>query len=450
MSPRRKLVAVIGIFLVLGGSAYFAATHSIDRLIRSDGFLRFISEKTAEKLGVSECGYLPVARRGVSVHSAGIFAHGRPPHHLTTLSAANLHASCSLANLWQRTFTISRLQASHLGAAYGDAAATHLERLLPAEPELTVERKTETLLNIDIRETDIDQTDVYWGAAADDVGGLRAVRSHFFPKNHGLDIFGRGGTFQQAGWPELKVDELHFNWSAPKLIVKSAFLSLGQPRNINVTGGFDFGERGSMQLHVSTKQTPAEPFVIGYWKGRFQGVIDSESDLQKQFEPGAKVDAGGELIFSGAMVHNVQALAQIAAVTRHPQFEKPKIEILRFHYRLTGDRLEISKFEAEAKGLCRLEGEFTIENKMIDGKFKVGAAPDVVETLPGAREEVFTESRDGYLWTSLNLQGPASHPREDLKQRLIAAAQKHFAKGILAPLFKMGKPVTDLLQDIYK
>jgi hypothetical protein len=450
MSPRRKLIAVIGIFLVLAGSVYFAATHSIDRLTRSDGFLRFISEKTAEKLGVSECGYLPVARRGMSIHSAGIFARGRPPHRLATLSAVNLHASCSLANLWQRTFTIRRLQASHLGAAYGDAAATHLERLLPAEPKLSVERKTEMLLNIDIRETDIDQTDVYWGAAADDVGGLRAVSSRFFSKNHALDIFGRGGTFQQAGWPELKVDDLHFNWSAPKLIVKSAFLSLGQPRNINVTGRFDFGEHGSMQLHLSTKQTQAEPFVIGYWKGRFEGVVESESDLQKQFEPGAKVDATGDLTFSRAMVHNVQALAQIAAVTRHPQFEKPKIEILRFHYRLTGDRLDISKFEAEAKGLCRLEGEFTLENKTIDAKFKIGAAPDVVEALPGAREEVFTESRDGYLWTSLNLQGPASHPREDLKQRLIAAAQKHFAKGILAPLFKTGKPVIDLLQDIYK
>src|SRR5947199_9994523 len=110
MSPRRKLVAVIGIFLILTGSIYFAATHSIDRLITSEGFLRFISEKTAEKLGVSECGYLPAARRGMSVHSAGILARGRPPHHLTALSAANLHASCSFANLWQRTFTIRRLQ----------------------------------------------------------------------------------------------------------------------------------------------------------------------------------------------------------------------------------------------------------------------------------------------------------------------------------------------------
>jgi hypothetical protein len=137
-------------------------------------------------------------------------------------------------------------------------------------------------------------------------------------------------------------------------------------------------------------------------------------------------------------------------VTRHPQFERPKIDILRFHYRYTGSRIEVSKFVAETKGLFRFEGEFTLEDKNIDGSFKIGAAPDVVDTLPGAREEVFTESRDGYLWTTLHLSGPAHHPNEDLKQRLVAAAQKHFAKGILAPLFKTGKPLIDLLQEIYK
>src|SRR5689334_1733321 len=450
MPARKKLIVVIGIVLILAGCGYSAATRSIDRLIRSEGFLQFISEKTAVKLGVSECGYLPPARRGMSVHSAGILARSRPPHHLTALSAINLHASCSLKNLWQRKFTIKRLQVSHLQAAYGEGAATHLEKILPAEPNLQAERQTASLLDIDIRETDIDQTDVYWGGSAQDLGLLKNVSSRFFPRDHGLDIFGRGGTFQQTGWPELKVDDLHLNWSASKLLVKSAVLSFGHPANFNVTGEFEFGQHGSMQLHLSTKQTEAEPFIAGYWKGRFEGLLDSESDLQKRFEPGEKVNASGDVTFSRAMVHDVSTLGKIAVLTRHPRFEKPKIDVLRFHYRFEGDRLEISKFEAEAKGLCRLEGEFTIENKNINPKCKIGAAPDVVETLPGARERVFTESHDGYLWTSLNLQGPANHPNEDLKQRLVAAAQEHFASGLLAPILKPGKGVIDLLQDIYK
>jgi len=450
MSRRSRILTVIGISLVFGGCVYLAASRALDHVVRADGFLRFISGKTAQKLSASEGGYLPVARHGMSVRSAGILLRGQPPHHLTELSAINLHADCSLANLWQRKFTITRLKASQLQAAYGEAAAAHLQKILPAEPNLEPRDDTEPVLHIDIHETDIDRIDVYWGADAESLGGLKAVSARFFTKDHGLDIFGRGGTFQQAGWPELTVNDLHLNWMKSKLIVTSAYLSLGHPRNFIVTGQFDFGEHGSMQLHLSSKQTPAEPFVSGYWKEKFNGVVDSESDLTKQFEPDAKVNAVGDLNFSRATVHDVQALKQIAVITRHPEFEKPKIDILRFHYRHSGNRLEVSKFVAETKGLCRLEGDFALESKNIDGSFKIGAAPDVVDTLPGAREEVFTESHDGYLWTTLRLTGPAHHPKEDLKDRLVAAAQKHFMKGILAPLFKTGKPLIDALQEIYK
>jgi hypothetical protein len=450
LNVRQKLAVTAGVILIIAGSFYLAASRSIDRVVRTESFLRFISGKTAEKLSASECGYLPAVRHGMSVQSAGILMRGRPPHHLTGLSAINLHADCSLANLWQRKFTITRLRASQLQAAYGEAAAGKLQKILPADPDLEPRDDSEPVLRIDIRETDIDRTDVYWGADAQNIGSLKEVRSRFFPKDHGIDIFGSGGTFQQTGWPELKVEDLRLNWTKSKLIVNSAYFSLGAPRNLILTGQLDFGEHGSMQLHLSSKQTPAEPLVTGYWKGKFNGVVESESDLTKQFGPDAKVNATGDLNFTRAVVHDVQALKQIAALTRHPQFEKPKIDILRFHYRYTGNRLEVSKFVAETKGLLRLEGDFTLEDQNIDGGFKIGAAPDVVDAFPGAREEVFTESHDGYLWTTMKLSGPAHHPREDLKERLVAAAEKHFSKGILAPLFKTGKPLIEALQEIYK
>ena len=450
MTTSRKLGIAIIVLLVLGLAGYFAATRTMDHLVRDGTFLRLISRKTAVKLNADSCGYLPLAWRGMLIRSDGVLARSQPPHSPFELSATNLRAHSSLKNLWQRKFTITLLEASHLEAAFGPAAATQLTRILPRQPELEPKIDTNSPINLDIRETDIPRTDIFWGKTADGVGGLKEVHSRFFTKDHGLEIFGRGGTFHQTGWPDLNVDELHFDWSEHKLVVKSAFLSLGQPRNFSVTGGFEFGEHGSMKLHLSAKQAPAEPFVTGYWKGKFEGAIDSESDLEKQLEADAKVNANGELNFSRVSVHDVQALKQIAVVTRHPQFEKPKIDILRFRYRLNGDRLEISAFEGEVRGLLRLEGGFAIDHGEIDGTFKVGAAPDVVETIPGAREKVFTESHDGYLWTTMHLSGPAKHPHEDLKERLVAAAQEHFAKGILAPFFKSGKPLIEMLQQIYK
>lgn len=440
----------LGVLLIVTGWGYLAATRSLDRSIRGGPFLSLISRKSAVKLNASECGYLPIVRRGLLLRSAGILARGRPPHHLVELSAINLQAHCSLGNLGQRKLTVPRLEASHLQAAYGEAAAARLEKILPGQPNLEPAEDTESLVQIDIRETDIQHTDVYWGSKPETVGGFKDVNVQFVTKDHGLEIFGRGGTFQQTGWPGLTVDELQLTWSQSGLLVRSGILSLGAPRNFNVTGELQFGEHGRMRLHVSSKRSPTDPFVRGYWRAKFDGVFDSENDLEKDFVPGSKTTSTGKLNFSNAIIHDVEVLKKIAVVTQHPQFEKPKLDRLRFHYRWTGERLEVSNFEAEAHALCRLEGNFSIENNNLDGDFKIGAAPDVVEKLPGAREEVFTESRNGYLWTSLKLNGPANHPREDLKPRLISAAQKHFMRGLLSPVLIPGKALIEILQDIYQ
>jgi len=50
----------------------------------------------------------------------------------------------------------------------------------------------------------------------------------------------------------------------------------------------------------------------------------------------------------------------------------------------------------------------------------------------------------------MNLTGPMDHPREDLKQRLLAAAREHFNNGIFSSIFKPGKAVLELIDSLYK
>lgn len=451
MKIHTKLGIVALILLALVAAGYFMVKRSIDDAFRDGSLERLVARKSGAKLGADECGYLPLAWREMLIRSDGVLARGKPPRSLTVINATNIRAHCSLRNLLQRKWTVTLLEASHLQAAFGEGAAVNVQQILPRQPELEPRDDAESLVKVDIHETHIPRTDVYWGKTTDHVGGFKEVDSWFYTKGHDhLDIAGRGGTFRQTGWPELKVDQLRLHWVRPKLQVESAFFSVGQPANLHVTGELDFNGPFGMQLHLSVKQSPAEPFLMGYWRGKFDSVFDSETDLEKQSGADTKVTASGEFNFSHSVVHDVDVLAKIAAVTRHPQFEKPKIDVLRFHYRWTGTQLEVSHFEAETKGLCRLEGDFSLDNSNIDGNFKVGAAPDVVDALPGAREKVFTESHDGYLWTTWHLSGPTRHPREDLTPRLVAAAQEHFAKGFLAPIFKPGKGVIDLLQEIYK
>src|ERR1700716_2463728 len=219
MKPRRKLGIVIIVLFVLGAAGYIAATRTLDHLVRDGTFVRLISRKTAVKLDADFCGYLPIAWRGMLIRSDGVLVRGQPPHSLVEMSATNLRAHCSLKNLWQRKWTITLLEASHLEAAFGPAAAGQLTKILPRQPELEPAIDSNSPLNLEIQETNIARTDIYWGATPESVGGLKEVHSRFFPKDHGLDIFGRGGTFHLTGWPELEVAELQLNWAKPALVV---------------------------------------------------------------------------------------------------------------------------------------------------------------------------------------------------------------------------------------
>ncbi len=108
--------------------------------------------------------------------------------------------------------------------------------------------------------------------------------------------------------------------------------------------------------------------------------------------------------------------------------------------------LTVKNFLFESKGLVVVEGEFTMKDKRIEGEFQLGVAPEVVDKFPGAREQVFKRSDRGYLWTELALSGPVDKMRDNLKPRLLRAAQDHFSKGLLAPIFKPGQTVVQAIE----
>ncbi len=386
------------------------------------------------------------------MRSDGLLVRGKPPTGLTELRATNIRAACSLRDLWQRKFVIKRLQADRLEVAYGPAAAEKLTAALSAEPTLQPQVERPSPFKVEIRETIVQQMSVFWGSKPEAVGGLHEVLAKFYPNGRNLDGVGTGGTFQQTGWPELRVVRVETHYAKPKIEIRSGRFAIGRKEDISVTGELDLkeGGGGAMHLQVRAKGAPAAPFLRGFWRGKFDATIDGESKIDQEFKPGGKASAEGRLKFSGAEVHDVAALDRIAALTRHPEFAHLKLSELSGRYRWTGPRLEVTDLQIESKKLFRIEGRFTIEEKEIDGTFQIGASADVLDAIPGAREKVFTEARDGYFWTSMKLSGPLKHPREDLKERLVAAAKEKLAEGLLAPLFKPGEAVLGLLDALYR
>ncbi len=449
--PQKRWAWILGaaFCLLLGG--YFALTKAIDHYLNDGALAEAIGKKTAVILK-ADAGYLPLFWRGMTVRSGGLLVRGKRSTGLTELQASNIRASCSLRDLWQRKFVIHRLQADRLEVAYGPAAAGKLTPSLPSEPTLQPQKDHPSPFKVDIRETIVRQMSIFWGSKPEAVGGVREALAKFYPNGSDLDGVATGGTFQQTGFPELKIVRIETHYAKPKLEIRQGRFAIGQEEDTSVTGVLDLkeGGGGAMHFQVQTKGAPAEPFLKGFWRGKFDAKIDGDATIRKEFKPEAKASAEGRLKFSGAEVHDVATLNRIALLTRHPEFAHLKLSELSGRYQWSGSRLEVTDLEIESKKLFRVEGRFTIEEEEIDGSFKIGATAEVLDAIPGAREKVFTEARDGYFWTSMKLTGPLKHPREDLKERLVVAAKEKLAEGFLAPLFKPGQVVLGLLEALYE
>jgi hypothetical protein len=138
-------------------------------------------------------------------------------------------------------------------------------------------------------------------------------------------------------------------------------------------------------------------------------------------------------------------LDQIGLFTHTERFRQLELTRATADFTRTPDRLEIRNMIVEAAGLIRVEGEYRIENGEIDGTFQVGLTSATLQWIPGSQEDIFTDSRDGYRWTTMRLSGPAAHPVDDLTPRLVAATGKAVIQGAEGTVRKAAESALDLL-----
>ncbi len=158
----------------------------------------------------------------------------------------------------------------------------------------------------------------------------------------------------------------------------------------------------------------------------------------------------GSLKITNGELTALPVLDGIAKYTRTDQFRRLNLTNASGDFEQQGERLSVTKFIAESEGLICMKGDFTIISGMIDGSFEVGVTPGSLQWLPGAQAKVFTVSRGGYLWSPLHLTGPVDHPKDDLTDRLIAAAQDAVIDGVkqqATEVLKNGKDVTKGILD---
>ena len=447
-APRYKKRALLaGAIALLLLAGWFGGSAALARVFES----RHLRELIAAKIGreiKAPSGLLPLSCRGLSLYSDGLESNSNAPHGLTELRASRIYARSNLLELWRGHWRVEKLSAEHLQAAFGKSAAAHLDRNEFAPPRLEPPSRENSALSLDVRETVIARTDLAWGEG-ENTGNFREVTTRYYPDGKNLIVHGQGGTFQQAKLPEARVRTCKLYYTKPALHIDEGALTLGGDSSIRVLGGFDFGEKSSMDLQLRFEQCPAAPFLSEEMRARFSATFGAEMRLQSRLREKNSMTAEGEATVTRAVLKNVPALEKIAAFTGKTEFRELAIDRISGSYEWRASELTVRNLSLEAKRLIAVKGEGTLRKGGIEATLQLGATAEVLAAFPGARAEVFTTERAGYFWTTVRLSGPMEHLHDDLKPRLLAAAQASIAKGILGAIFKPRQTVIEKIEQLY-
>jgi hypothetical protein len=443
----KGVAGILAALILLASALYVASGYALDRALESKGLRKLIGGKTAQLLGTNG-GYLPLASHGLSISSRGFLALASPPRVLTEMRASRLDARCNLVELWHGKWRIDHLWVHHLQAAYGTAAARLINRTEFPVPELMPPLQTDSPIKVDVRELDVAETDLFWGSAPNQGGEFRNVQTNFYPRDHNLLIHGHGGTFHQAKWPVAQVRQFKLLYTKPELRIDEGSLTFGGASSIIVLGNFRFEQAAGFDLNLTFAQCPLAPFLSEAQRSKLEGEFDGTAHLKKEIGQTESARAIGSIAIAKAILQDVEALQRVANFTGRRELARLPINQIKADYDWNSPALTVKNFVLESNQLVMVKGEFTIKEQKIEGEFQLGLSQDVVERFPGAREEVFVRSDEGYLWTKLTLSGNPEHLRNDLKPRLVRAAQNHFAKGLLAPIFKPGQTIIQAIEEL--
>ena len=353
---------------------------------------------------------------------------------------------------WARTCTVDHLAMARLRLDFrGQPPAKGAKGFQPVTPPdaSTMVQTHSKPSRFTLREITADDLQLLWSA-----GALKGTRLTAAP-NDGVPgewlLTGRNGTLQLAnlsgngvtGPSDWRIESLDARIHGQTLFLTSAQLRTSDRGELRLEGELMPDQPEAARGHATFSGLSVAPWLPEDWRARLSGSFSGQLELRA--EPGGGVKSEGSLALLDGELTALPVLDEIAKVTHTDGFRRMRIQKANADLVHSGDEWTVSKLTAESEGLMKVEGAFSIKGRRIAGALQVGVAPAALEWIPGAKERVFTVSRDGYLWAPVRLSGPAEHPEEDLSSRLAAAAAVQAASDVRKSVHDSAKSVIDLV-----
>ena len=232
---------------------------------------------------------------------------------------------------------------------------------------------------------------------------------------------GQGGRilFPWKFLPPLEMDEVRIRYQDSSVFVTESNFRVYDRGRLHLAGeastsGGGFSFDGVLDDVMASEVLPPD------WSQKVVGKLESDFTVANRGE-GVVVD--GSLDFSDGVLTGLPILDSLGAYGGNPRFRRLNLSEASMDYTWEDGDIVLRDIKLGSEGLIRVEGRFRVaKDRQIDGRFKVGLTPGTLARIPGAETKVFLPGERGLLWTSLHVYGTLDDPKEDLTDRLIAAA----------------------------
>ena len=411
--------AALGLILagVLGAGVLYAMVRGY---LHSDGFRRFLSEKVSQAAGVNG-QFTPFRWDGLAVDAASFDASGNGI--VKGVRLDGLHTEVGVAGVRRGVWEIQGSRIQRLEVSLDARNSGKMIAFPMAEKTASPPVREKRWLPTEVEVQGLDVTEVVVKALLDDgqasASGIK-VRVEPGGKKQAYRIEAAGGAIRLPFVlaPELRLNRARLRYQDGQVFLNSATAAAWRDGLLESSGEWDRAT-GRYAIEGNISGVKCEELFNEDWSKRLIGDVGSDFTLDNQ---GGEPVARGNLTIRNGTLTALPVLDVLAAYADTRRFRVLSLSDARTSWRWKKDEIFLSNLVLASEGLVRLEGSIFIRGRELDGTFRLGLAPGTLVTIPGAETDVFSAGERGLVWAPLRITGTLDDPKEDLSDRLIAAA----------------------------
>ncbi|QSR89671.1 hypothetical protein IT6_05255 [Methylacidiphilum caldifontis] len=424
MYKKLSYLFIIALVLILG--VFVAFISIVNFYLSSQGFRDFLSEKITRVIQV-DGKFSPIHIQGNALSAEKYLGYGEPSSPIKQIDATSIECQLLLRKIFSRLIYIKQLKVDHLRVDFKKQDFQHPNSSISATPSSNpVEKRPlkESILTqfiptkVELGQITIKSSTVSW--PQDIAGGGKLENSSFeLNKSEGTDMWigqGSGGNLYMGSYPPFKLKELLFKLFSDHCYIQRLVLLHDLHGQVEISGEWSWKNR-EKNIEINLTALPLPLFIPPSWKGKINGNIYGKTFLTQS--KASETSLEGTIHLENGVIGDLPLFASLALFGTK---ESVPLDLAKANLYVTKNKTQLNHIELEAKGKIKLEGQIEIDGDQIRGELLTGINPEQLKLIPGAKQKVFVQEKEGYQWTTVNITGSVEDPKEDLTPRITAAA----------------------------